>query len=114
MLKYYQSISSRQHLINIFVCAHNTDTLKPSTHAQSRWDVTNVSWEDYVNNPLWPILEDTVHSIVVFRYHKAYVRDVVLVEQPSLSAKDLALKLNISLGESLVILYELQKLKTGS
>lgn len=114
MLKYYQSISSRRYLINIFACAHNTDTLKTNTYAQSKWDVTDMSWEDYVNNPLWPILEETVHSIVVFRHHKAYVRDVVLVEQPNLSAKDLALKLNISLGESLVILYELQKSKTGS
>ena len=70
--------------------------------------------EEYVNNPLWPILVDTVHSIVMHSHHKAYVRDVVLVEQPNISAKDLSLKLNISLGESLVILYELQKSKTQS
>jgi len=73
-----------------------------------------MSWEDYVNNPLWTILVDTVHSIVMYPHHKAYVRDTVLVEQPNISAKDLALKLNISLGESLVILYELAKSKTGS
>jgi len=45
----------------------------------------------------------------MFTHHKAYVRDVVLVEQPQIDAEDLTLKLNISLGESLVILYELQK-----
>ena len=70
-----------------------------------------MSWIDYVNNPLWQVLVDTVHSIVVFSNHKAYVRDVVLVEQPYVTAEDLALKLNISMGESLVILYELQKTK---
>jgi len=70
-----------------------------------------MSWEDYVNNPLWPILVDTVHSIVMYPHHKAYVRDIVLAEQPNINARDLALKLNISLGESLVILYELQKSK---
>jgi len=73
-----------------------------------------MSWEDYVNNPLWPILVDTVHTIVMYSHHKAYVRDIVLVEQPHITAKELALKLNISLGESLVILYELQKKKTES
>jgi len=63
---------------------------------------------------MWPILVDTVHSMTMYPHHKAYVRDVVLVEQPNIRAKDLALKLGISLGESMVILYELQKSKTGS
>jgi len=68
-----------------------------------------MSWEDYVNNPLWQILVDTVHSMIMYPHHKTYVRDIVLVEQPNISANDLVLKLNISFGESLVILYELQK-----
>ena len=70
-----------------------------------------MSWQDYLNNSLWSILIDTVHSMVMYRHHKAYVRDVVLVEQPNITAKDLALNLNISLGESLIILYELQSSK---
>lgn len=73
-----------------------------------------MSWQDYLNNGLWRILVETVHSMVMFSRHKAYVRDVVLVEQPNVSAEELALKLGISLGESLVILYELQKSKTES
>lgn len=71
-----------------------------------------MGWENHVNNPLWPILVETVHAMVMYSHHKAYVRDVVLVEQPNISAADLALKLNISLGETLVILYELKKSKT--
>jgi len=78
---------------------------------RNRGDTTHVSWEGYENNPLWPILVETVHSIVMYSHHKAYVRDVVLVEQPNIIAKDLALRLDISLGESLVILHELQKSK---
>ena len=73
-----------------------------------------MSWEQYVNDPLWHILVDTVHTIAMFPHHKAYVRDVIIAEQPQTTAEELALKLNISLGESLVILYELQKSKTGS
>ncbi len=63
---------------------------------------------DYVNGPLWHILVDTVHTLPMFAHHKAYVRDVVQVAQPQIDAEDLTLKLNISLGESMVILYELQ------
>jgi len=70
-----------------------------------------MSWQQYVNNPLWQILVDTVKTMAMFTHHKAYVRDVVLVGQPQIPAEDLALRLNISLGESLVILYELQKLE---
>jgi len=73
-----------------------------------------MGWNDYTNNQLWPILQDTVHTIVMYPHHKAYARDILLVEQPQITAKDLALKLDISLGESMVILYELQKSKTES
>jgi len=73
-----------------------------------------MSWKQYVNNPLWQVLVDTVNTMAMFSHHKAYVRDVVLVGQSHIAAEDLALKLNISLGESLVILYELQKLEGRS
>lgn len=66
-----------------------------------------MSIDDYVSNPMWRILVDTVHTLPMFTHHKAYVRDVVQTAQPQINAEDLALKLGISLGESLVILYEL-------
>lgn len=68
-----------------------------------------MSLEDYVNNPLWSVLVETVHAMVMFPHHKAYVRDFVLHEQPSATPRDLAAKMNIPLGEALVILFELQK-----
>ena len=70
-----------------------------------------MSLEDYVSNPLWPVLVETVHAMVMFPHHKAYARDFVLHEQPEVTPKDLAAKLSIPLGEALVILYELQKQK---
>ena len=73
-----------------------------------------MSWQQYVNNPLWQILVDVVKTMTMFPHHKAYVRDVLLVGQPQINAEDLALKLNISLGESLVILYELHKVESKS
>lgn len=72
-----------------------------------------MSLED-LNNPLWPILVETVHAMVMYPHHKAYTRDVILHEQPQVNAGDLASKLGITLGEALVILYELKKQKTES
>jgi len=67
-----------------------------------------MSLEEYEKSPLWKILVDTVHAILMYPHHKAYVRDVLLPEKPEISPEDLALKLDIPLGEALVILYELK------
>ncbi len=66
-----------------------------------------MSWEEYVNNPLWAILVETVHAMIMYPFHKAFTRDVVLNEQPDTTPRDLTVKLGIPLGEALVILYEL-------
>jgi len=49
--------------------------------------------------------------MIMYPHHKAYTRDVVLHEQPDTTPLDLTAKLNIPLGEAIVILYELQKQK---
>jgi hypothetical protein len=68
-----------------------------------------MSQEEYVSNPLWRILVETVHAMILYPHHKAYVRDIFLQEKPDLTAKLLETKLGIPLGEALVILYELTK-----
>ena len=67
-----------------------------------------MSLEEYLDNPLWPHLVETVHAMIMFPHHKAYTRDDVLHEEPNLTAQELAIKLGITLGEALVILHELQ------
>jgi hypothetical protein len=64
--------------------------------------------DDRSGDPLWPILVETVHSLILYRHHKAYVRDVILQEKPELSPQELALSLGVSLGEAMVILSELR------
>jgi hypothetical protein len=71
-----------------------------------------MSFEEYVNNPLWTILVETVHAMIMYPHHKAYTRDVVLHEQPDATPSDLTAKLGIPLGEAIVILYELRKQKS--
>ncbi len=70
--------------------------------------------EEYLTDPLWSILVETVHAMVMYPHHKAYVRDVVLHGQPDVTARDLAVKLGIPTGEALVILHELEKEKSES
>ena len=64
--------------------------------------------EDLSNNSLWPVLVETVHSLILYTHHKSYVRDVILHEKPDISPQDLVMSLNISLGEAMVILKELK------
>lgn len=66
-----------------------------------------MSLEDYTKDKLWPILVETVHALVMYPHHKAYTREVVLQEKPDMKPKELSLKIDIPLGEALVILSEL-------
>ena len=68
-----------------------------------------MNFKNYLKSPLWSILVETVHAMVMYPHHKAYTRDVLLNEKPDVAPKDLAIKLGISLGEALVILHEIQK-----
>lgn len=70
-----------------------------------------MSIEDYTKEKLWPILIDTVHTLIMYPNHKNYVRDVVLSEKPDVTPSELAARLRMSLGEALVIMYELAEEK---
>ena len=63
--------------------------------------------QECTNDKLWQILVETVHASVMYPTHKSYTRDVILRAAPDISPEDLAGKLNMPLGEALVILQEL-------
>jgi hypothetical protein len=44
----------------------------------------------------------------MYRYHKRYIESVLLKEKPGINAEEIALLLNIPLGEAMVILKELK------
>lgn len=69
--------------------------------------MVNSQLNEYSSNPLWPLLTEVVHALVMYVHHKAYVRDVVLNGKPDITPQELATRLNIPLGEALVILHEL-------
>jgi hypothetical protein len=68
--------------------------------------------EEYEKEKLWPILIETVHTLVMYPHHKAYTRENILQEKSEVIPNELAAELNISLGEAFVILYELASEKT--
>jgi CTP-dependent riboflavin kinase len=73
-----------------------------------------MSLEEYMKEKLWPILVETVHASVMYPSRKAYTREMILREKPSITASELANRLNMSLGEALVILHELAEERKSS
>jgi hypothetical protein len=63
--------------------------------------------EDYSKEKLWLLLVEATHANVMYPTHKSYTRDVILLEKPDISAQELASRLNMPLGEALVILTDL-------
>ncbi len=72
-----------------------------------------MNFDEYTKDKLWTTLVETVHQLVMYPQHKAYSRDSVLPEKKDVSAEELAARLGISLGEALVILFELKAESAG-
>jgi hypothetical protein len=60
-------------------------------------------------NPLWLILVETVHGLPLYPSHKAYLRDTLLLDSPEITVEEISRRLNIPLGEVMVILHELKE-----
>jgi len=60
-------------------------------------------------NPLWLILVETVHRLPLYPSHKAYLRDTLLLDSPEITVEEISRRLNIPLGEVMVILHELRE-----
>jgi hypothetical protein len=65
--------------------------------------------QEYNDDEVWLILSDTVHSLVMYSNHKAYTREVILFQKAEITPGELAARLNVPLGEALVILCELSE-----
>ena len=70
--------------------------------------MAGMTGEELSKERLWQILVETVHACVMYPTHKAYTRDFILKQKPDVAAEELVSRLNMPLGEALVILSELQ------
>ncbi len=57
---------------------------------------------------IWKILVDTAHTLPMYKSHKRYLEDVMIKEKPEISPQELAVQLNVPLGEALVLLEEVR------
>jgi hypothetical protein len=73
-----------------------------------------MSFEELKIEKLWPVLVETAHALVLYPSHKAYTRDRILPDKPETTPTDLAARLNMPLGEAIVILAELASEKASS
>jgi hypothetical protein len=73
-----------------------------------------MSLEELKIEKLWPVLVEAVHALVLYPTHKAYTRDRILPDKPETTPTDLAVRLNMPLGEAIVILAELASEKASS
>jgi len=62
----------------------------------------------YTKEKLWLIIVETSKANVMYPTHKSYTRDTLLRENPDITADELAMRLNMPLGEAIVILDELR------
>ena len=63
--------------------------------------------EEYKDNPIWHILVETAQKLPMYKSHLNYTRDTIMVENKNISAEELSQRLDISLGEAIVILSEI-------
>jgi len=54
------------------------------------------------------MLVDTSHALPMYKNHKRYVQDIMMKETPKISPQELAVQLNLTLGEAFVLLYEIR------
>jgi hypothetical protein len=57
---------------------------------------------------LWKVLVETVHALPMYKNHKRYVEGSMIKEKPEISPQELAVQINIPLGEALVMLDEIR------
>lgn len=57
---------------------------------------------------LWQLLIETAHSLPMYKSHRRYVEEIMIKETPQILPRELAVQLNITQGEAIVILDEIR------
>lgn len=65
--------------------------------------------KEYRDNPLWLILVETAQTLPMYKSHLNYTKDVILKENMHITPEELSQRLDIPLGEAIVILSELDQ-----
>ena len=63
--------------------------------------------EEYKDNPIWHILVETAQKLPMYKAHLNYTKDVIIPESKQITPEELSQRLDISLGEAIVIISEI-------
>ncbi|MFQ5831131.1 MAG: hypothetical protein ACE5H4_00305 [Candidatus Thorarchaeota archaeon] len=67
-----------------------------------------INLTDFKTHPLWDILVETARKNPRYASLAGYTRDVILSKNPDISPKELAGRLSVTLGVSMVILDDIK------
>ena len=70
--------------------------------------------EECTKEKLWAMVVEQVHASVMYPTHKAYTRESILPQKADVTPLELAERLNLRLGEAIVILDELAQERRSS
>ena len=68
----------------------------------------DINIADFKTHPLWALLLETARDNPLYPGNAAYAEKYILEKNPKITAKELAHKLSITVGEALAILESLQ------
>jgi hypothetical protein len=63
--------------------------------------------EEFKDNPIWHILVETAQKLPMYKAHLNYTRDIIIPELKQITPEELSQRLDISLGEAIVIISEI-------
>jgi hypothetical protein len=67
--------------------------------------IVDINVADFKGHPLWDILLETVQSKPTYANLAGYARKHIISDDPKISARELASRLSITVGEALAILH---------
>ena len=79
-------------------------TRKPKTSKKESGRTIDINVADFKGHPLYSLLIETAKSNPLFAGNAGYAQNYILPKNPNISAKELASKLSITVGEALAIL----------
>ncbi len=77
---------------------------KPKTSKKESGRTIDINVADFKGHPLYSLLIETAKSNPLFAGNAGYAQNYILPKNPNITAKELASKLSITVGEALAIL----------
>ncbi|MBY8996449.1 MAG: hypothetical protein KGD60_01865 [Candidatus Thorarchaeota archaeon] len=77
---------------------------KSKTNEKESGRIIDINVADFKGHPLYSLLIETAKSNPLFAGNAGYAQNYILPKNPKITAKELASKLSITVGEALAIL----------